>query len=402
MRRAYKFRLRPTAKQHDRLRACLNYHRDLYNAALQERRDAYERVVRRSPEYYGDKRPKMPVNYYTQQAQLPEIRAMLGDLAVGGSASEQGTLRQLDKAFANCFRRIKTGKTPGYPRFKSAHRFNSVEWPKYGNGCKWDADNGRVYLKDIGRHVRVTVHRPVEGDIKTIRVKREGRHWYIIFSCDNVSEKPLPAVEAAVGLDMGIASFLTTSDGEHIQNPRYGAVAADRLTRAQQILARKKRGSNNRKKARETVARRHHKVSNQRRDFHHKTARKLVKQYDSIVIEDLKVKNMTKSAKGTKETPGKNVAAKSGLNRSINDAGWAQFISILDAKAEEAGRRMIRVNPQYTSQMCAECGHVDKGNRVSQAVFRCLICGHEAHADENAAKVIMSRAGLAHLTAQAV
>jgi putative transposase len=141
-------------------------------------------------------------------------------------------------------------------------------------------------------------------------------------------------------------------------------------------------------------------VANCRRDFHHQAARRLVGEHDVFCVEALKIKNMTRSAKGTVEDPGTNVAAKSGLNRSITDAGWGQFLAILKGKAEEAGRVVIDVNPRHTSHTCAQCGHVDPGNRVSQAVFRCQTCGHQAHADVNAARNIL-RAGLARPAARA-
>jgi len=166
-----------------------------------------------------------------------------------------------------------------------------------------------------------------------------------------LSDETPPLLQAAnvIGIDMGITAFLATSDGELIANPRHGREAARRLATAQQMLARKKRGSLNRGAARAVVANRHRKVSNQRRDLHHQVARRLVDAYDVIALEDLAVKNMTRSASGTRELPGTNVAAKRGLNRSILDAGWAQFAAILAAKAEEAGRVMVKVNPQYTS-----------------------------------------------------
>jgi putative transposase len=250
-----------------------------------------------------------------------------------------------------------------------------------------------VYLKGIG-HVKVSIHRVVQGRVKTISVKQEGRKWFLLLSCDGVPEVPLRPTGRAVGVDVGIASFLITSDGQHVINPRYGRIGAKRLAEAQRVLAQKKRSSNNRRAVRATVAARHRKVTNQRRDLHHKVARHLVSTYDVICIEDLEIKNMTRSAKGTAEHPGTKVAAKSGLNRSINDAGWGQFSSILRAKAEEAGRVVVNVNPRRTSQTCAECGHVDPASRISQAVFRCRMCDHEAHADVNAARNIL-RAGLA-------
>jgi putative transposase len=406
MRRAYKFRLRPTAKQHIALGQCLDAHCTLYNAALQERRDAYELVVRRSPNFFSKAlRPKGPVNYGFQSAQLTEIRELVPDQVTWSFSSQQATLRTLNKAFESFFRRVKSGETPGYPRFKSAHRFDSVLWPSPGDACKWLPEANRVYLQGIG-HVKVTQHRQVEGRVKTIQAKREGRHWYLILSCDDVAEKPLDRTGAIIGIDVGVANFLTTSDGDFVDNPRYARVGADRLTGAQQILVRKQRGSNNRRVAREIVANRHRKIANQRRDFHHKVAKRLVQEYDVLVVEDLTVKNMTRrpKTKPDSENAGaflpNGASAKTGLNRSINDAGWAQFRSILEAKAEEAGRTVMSVNPRHTSQTCHECGHVERGNRVSQAEFRCKRCGHEAHADINAARNILG-AGLALLDAQA-
>ncbi len=405
VRRAYKLRLRPTAKQHVALGQCLEAQRTLYNAALQERRDAYEQVVRRSPNFYSMQRPEGPINYGLQSAQLTAIRDHVPDQATWSFSSQQATLRTLNRAFDAFFRRVKAGEAPGYPRFKPVHRFDSVLWPKNGDGAKWVPETSRVYLRGIG-HVKVTQHREVEGMVKTIQVKREGRHWYLVLSCDDVPVKPLAPTGAVVGVDVGVASFFTTSEGEHVDNPHYAKVGADRLATAQQSLARKQRGSNNRRAARATVAARHRKVANQRRDFHHKVARQLVEEYDVLVVEDLKVANMTTRA--TPVADPENLGqflpnggrAKTGLNRSINDAGWAQFRSILEAKAEEAGRTVMSVNPRYTSQACHECGHVEAGNRVSQAEFRCQRCGHEAHADINAARNIL-RAGLALLVASA-
>jgi putative transposase len=386
MRRAYKFRLRPTARQHVALAAMMVDHRDLYNMALRWRRTSWEDC-------------QTPVRYGHQSAALKDLRAQHPAHDRWSFSSQQATLRRLDKAFSAFYRRCQSGDKPGYPRFKPEHRFNSVEWPSDGDGCRWLSDGKRVRLKGVG-HVKVSAHRKVEGRVKTVTVKREGRRWFLVLSCDEVPLKPLEPTGAVVGVDVGLASFTTTSDGQHIANPRYGRVGAQRLSKAQVSLARKQRGSTNRRVAREVVANRHRKVANQRRDFHHKTARRLVEDYDVIAIEALRIINMTRSASGTVDAPGTNVAAKSGLNRSILDAGWAQFVSILRGKAEEAGRAVIDVDPRHTSQRCYECDHVARENRVTQAAFRCQACGHEAHADENAACNIL-RAGLALLAAQA-
>jgi putative transposase len=390
VRRAHKFRLRPTARQHVALGHCLASHRELYNAALQERRDA--RRLSGTAVYYGD-----------QSAQLKEIRSVRPDAAVWSFSSQQATLRRLNRAFAGFFRRVKAGETPGYPRFKSAHRFCSVEWPKDGDGCRWQPDTRRVYLQGIG-YVKVTVHRQVQGRVKTIQVRREGRRWMLILSCDQVPTRPLEPTRAAVGIDVGIASFATTSDGRHVPNPRYGQVVAAKLGSAQRVLARKRRSSNNRRKASETLAARHRRIANQRRNFHHQVARALVADYGLLVVEDLKIRNLVRrpAPSPDPDQPGRflanRAAAKTGLHRCIHDAGWGQFVSILRAKAEEAGRVVIDVDARHTSDRCEACGHTAAENRASQAVFSCRGCGHTANADKHAARNIL-RAGLARLAA---
>ena len=391
MRRSYVFRLRPTARQHVALAACVEAHRELYNAALQERRDAWSHSKTRV--YYGD-----------QSVQLTDIRSVRRDQAVWSFSSQQATLRRLNKAFAGFFGRVKRGQKTGYPRFKGATRFDSVEWPKDGDGARWLPELRRVYLQGIGQ-VKVHVHRPVAGRVKTIQIKRQGRRWMLVLSCDDVPTNPLPATGRQAGIDVGIARFATTSDGEHVDNPRWGRAAADRLANAQQRLQRAKRRSKNRERKRETVAARHRKIANQRKDFHHKQSRAFVGRYDLLVVEDLQIAKMLRRARPVPDPdqPGAYLAngarAKSGLSRSISDAGWGRFVSILRAKAEEAGRTWIEVDPRHTSDRCENCGHAAPENRLTQAAFECQRCTHRAQADEHAARNLL-RAGLA-LHAQA-
>jgi len=391
MRRAYVFRLRPTSRQHTALAACVQSHRELYNAALQERRDAWSHSETR-------------INYGDQSAQLTDIRAVRPDVAVWSFSSQQATLRRLNKAFAGFFRRVKARQKAGYPRFKGKTRFDSVEWPKDGDGARWLPEQRRVYLQGIGQ-VKVHLHRPVQGRVKTIQVKRQGRRWMLVLSCDEVPTNPLPATGRQAGVDVGIVRFATTSDGEHIDNPCWGRAAAARLTVAQQRLARAKRRSRNRDRKRTTVAARHRKIANQRKDFHHKQARQLVEQHDLLVVEDLQIVNMLRRAKPIPDPDNSGqflpngARAKSGLNRSISDAGWGQFVSFLRAKAEDAGRIWIEVDPRHTSDRCEKCGHTASKNRVTQAEFVCQRCSHRAQADEHAARNLL-RAGLA-LYAQA-
>jgi putative transposase len=385
VRRGYRFLLRPTRKQAQALAICVEDHRQLYNAALQERRDAYRHPSRTT------------VRYGEQSAQLKDIRR--GDPGQGrwSFSSQQATLRRLDKAMTAFFRRVKAGQAPGYPRFKGEGWFDSVQWPKDGDGCRWDSvpDSGqvRVYLQGVG-HVRVHRHRKVEGRVKTITVKREPRRWYVVLSCDEVPAGPLPQTGAAVGIDLGIAALLATSDGALIPNPRHGRRAAARLAAAQQALARCQRGSSRRRKVRDRVATQHRRVRRQRLDHAHKTALGLVRRYDLIAHEDLNITHLTRSAAGTIEQPGSNVAQKRGLNRSIHDAGWGVFLSILTAKAESAGRTVVAVNPRNTSRICPQCGHCAAGNRVTQADFACVRCTYTGHADVVGAINVL-RAGLA-------
>lgn len=256
-----------------------------------------------------------------------------------------------------------------------------------------------MYLRGIGQ-VKATVHRPVQGRVKTIQIKRQGRRWMLVLSCDDVPANPLPATGQQVGIDVGVVTFATMSDGTTVENPRWARQEANRLERAQRRLARARRGSNNRAACRETVAARHRKVANRRKDFQHKQARDLVARYDVIGVEDLAIANMMRRAepKPDPDNPGQflpnGARAKTGLNRSISDAGWGQFVSILRAKAEDAGRTWIEVDPRHTSDRCEACQHAAPENRVSQAEFVCQRCGHTAAADEHAARNIL-RAGLA-------
>jgi putative transposase len=389
VRRSYKFRLRPTRKQEATLTACLEDTRQLYNAALEERREAW-RMGRHK------------VTFYRQDAQLKEIRA--GDPERYGRwafSCERAAIRRLDEAFQGFFQRVKAGEKPGYPRFKGRGWWDSIAWPAEKGGARWDSvphpKITRVYVAGIG-HVRVHKHRAVRGQVKTITAKREGGRWYVMLSCDDVPAEQLEPTGSAVGVDMGVASFLTTSDGMHVANPRHLAATADRLAVAQRDLAHKKRGSSRRTKAVTRVAGLHEKVRRQRLDHAHKTALTLVRDHDLIVHEDLKIAKMTGRPRPRPDGSGghapNGAAAKAGLNKSIRDAGWGIFLRVLSAKAESAGRHVTAVDPRHTSQRCAECGHVAAGNRVTQAEFRCLACGHQAHADVNAARNIL-RAGLA-------
>jgi len=383
VRRAYKFRIYPATGQASRAAQCLRDHQRLYNAALEERREAW-------------RMRKVSVRYGQQSAQLKEIRGLDADQGRWSFSSQQATLRRLDKAMAAFYRRCEAGQKAGYPRFKALDRWDSVEWPRDGDGCRWKPGTSRVYLQGVG-HVKVHAHRPAQGQVKTISLKREGRRWYVVLSCDDVPAEPLPATGREIGLDVGVARFATTSDGEIISNPGFARESAAELAVAQQALARKKRGSANHRRARAKIAGVHYRIRNRRADFHHKTARTLVRESDVIALEKLNTAGMTRrpAPKPDPEQPGtylpNNAAAKSGLNKSVLDAGWAQFTKILAAKAEEAERRVVFVNPAYTSIDCHQCGR--RCTRPQQDTVVCPVHGG-MDADCNGARNIAARAGL--------
>ncbi|MDF4249167.1 transposase [Streptomyces sp. WMMB303] len=394
--RAYKFLLRPTVCQTQALGEMLRDHCSLYNGALQERRDAYRHTSKTS------------IKYGQQSGQLKEIRAFDPERQGRWSfSSQQATLRRLDKAFAAFFRRVKAGGKPGYPRFRGVNWFDTVDFPKDGDGCRWDSTPHdpvtRVRLQGVG-HVRVHQHRPVKGRVKTVSIKREGRQWYVVLACDNVPAEPLPATGAVTGIDMGVTHFLTTSEGAHVANPRHGKRNAEALADAQRALKafpRRKRANRTAKHRRavEKVAGLHRKVRRQRTDHAHKAALALVRDYDQIAHERLNIANMVRAPKPKPdpETPGaflpNGAASKAGLNRSILDAGWGVFLGILAQKAESAARVLIPVDPRNTSRTCPECGHVNGENRDGEK-FQCTSCGHRDHADRVGAWNVALRAGL--------
>jgi putative transposase len=403
MRKAYKLRAYPTRPQETRAVRLLRDHCDLYNAALQERRDAW-------------RMQRVSISYGDQSAQLKDIRATDPDGQGRHSfTSQQQTLRRLAAVFqAFCQRgeqaekhrqgRGKTGakksERVGYPRFKPYQRFDQVMFVA-GDGATWEpAARGwwsHARLQAVGR-IKVKQHRVVSGQVKTLQLKREHRRWYVILVVDTYME-PLPPTGRSVGLDLGVARFLTASDGEIVDNPRFLDAAHATITGLQRKKDHAVPGSGNRKRLCRKLAREWRKVRNRRRDFHHKIARGLVDHYDAIALERLRVADMTASARGTVDEPGTMVAAKSGLNRSILDVGWGQFTRILAAKAASAGRQTLYVDPRNTSIDCHLCGA--RCTRPRRDTVVCPSCG-EWDADLNGARNVATRAGLGSGQASAV
>lgn len=358
MYKSFKFRLFPDTNQTRELEMCLETHRRLWNECLEWRQHAYDTLG-------------ITITGFDQIKWFSSTRIKNSYYARLNVNSAQQTIRNLDKAFAAFFRRLKANKKPGYPRFKSCLHFNSFTYIA-GNGAK--LVDGKLRLQKIGK-IRVKLHREIEGKIKTVIVKREADKWFVIFACDLGEMKIEPSRNPAIGIDMGLLHFYTTSDGRHESNPRFLQQALPKLRRVQRALSRKKRGGSNRRKAVKRVTKLHTKVRNQRRDFHFKAARQLTTNYGKIAIESLDIQEMIESGR---------------FSRSIQDAGWSQFFEFLRFKAKEAGVAIVAVDPRFTSQECSQC-HKRVPKSLSIRTHRCS-CGLTLDRDVNAAKNILARA----------
>ena len=382
--KAYKYRLYPNKVQAEKLQWTLDRARELYNAALQERRDAY-RMSHAS------------INYKQQAAQLPEIKEIRPEYTDIHSQVLQDVLRRVKKAYDNFFRRVKAGQTPGYPRFQGYGRYDSFTFPQSGFSL---TEDNRVCLSKIGT-IKVKFPKgkkanPPVGKMKTCTIKREGPQWFVIFTCEVKREIVYHPSEEAVGIDLGLLHFATLSDGSTIENPRHLRTSEHKLKKVQEALSRNKRGSKRRRKAAEHVGKAHRHIRNQRKDFHHKQAHKLVTQYQTIVFEKLQPANMSKRPKprqdeATRQYVPNGASAKAGLNKSIRDAGWGQFQQLCKNKAECAGSRVLFVSPIYTSQLCSGCGAIVQ-KELEERRHVCS-CGCDLDRDHNAALNIL-RLGL--------
>jgi putative transposase len=358
--KTYKYKLHPTLQQARTMAFVLRRCRELYNAALQERRDAWQKR-------------EISISGAHQCADLPVIKALRPEYHDVHSQVLQDVLRRLDRAFQAFFRRVQNGEKPGYPRFQRGSRYHSFTYKQFGNGAT--LEDGDLVLSKIGR-IPVRWSRPLEGTVKAVTVTKEADGWYACFACVDVPAEPLPPTEQETGIDLGLKVFLVMANGEEVASPQYYRKAEKALAKAQRRVSRRKKGSNRRRKAVQWLAKKHHKVKRQRRDFHHKTALLLLRAYDTIYLENLQVANLVQNRH---------------LSKSISDAGWGQFRSILEGKAAYAGRRVIAVPSAYTSQDCSGCGErVEKS--LSTRTHICPACGLILDRDENAARNIQ-RAG---------
>lgn len=389
MRKTYKYRLYPNKAVEKKLYGVLNRCRELYNAALSERRDAYQHTGKE-------------VAYHQQAHDLlaikHEIRLEYADIA---AHVLQDVLKRLEKAFAAFFRRLKRGHTPGYPRFQGRNRYTSFTYP---DSAGWKLEsrtmtagkkvcNVKLSLSKIG-DISLRLHRPLEGTIKTVTIKREVDQWYVSFSCELAEPEPLEVSAEEIGIDLGVSHLATFSNGEMIEHPRFYRKARKTLERRQQAVSRKKRGSHRRDRACKLVGRTHRKVRNQRHDLLHKASRMLVNRYQLLVFEDIQTSNLVRKPKAKQEAETghylpNGARAKGGLNTSILDAGWGQLLSMCTFKAAWAGRTLLKVDPRYTSQTCSQCGTVRK--KTLEERWHSCACGAELDRDINAAVNILAR-----------
>jgi putative transposase len=357
LRKTFKYKLKPTPEQERELGRVLMLCRQLYNTALEQRITAWQRGY-------------VSVSRYEQEAELKAIRAEFPEYAAIHSHLLQDVLARLDKTYQAFFRRIQRGEKAGFPRFKPALRYTSFTYKEYGNGAR--LDNGLLVLSKLGR-IEVRWSRPLAGSPKTVTISREADGWYACCSCADVPCQPLPLTAHETGIDLGLESFATLAEGSKIANPRVFRAAELHLKRAQRRVSRRKRGSQRRRKAVKLLAKAHQRVRRARRDFHHKTALVLVRQYDTIYREDLQTANMVRNH---------------ALAKSINHAGWGQFLAVLAFKAACAGKRAVAVPPAFTSQACSGCGVlVQKG--LSVRWHLCPACGTSLQRDHNAALTIL-------------
>lgn len=324
MQRTFKYNIRAGKQTLNNATRIIDLCRTLYNVCLEQRILVW-------------KYRRKSVSCFDQINQLPELKRAFPEFKDIPSQSAQDVIERLDKAFKGFFRRLKdkSGKA-GFPRFKGIDRYNSFTLKQ----CGWKIlDKRYLIIPKIGRF-KMKLSRPIEGDIKTVTIRKSftGK-WYVCFSCDNVQLKPLPKTGKTIGIDVGCESFLTDSDGNKIENPRFLKKTEDILARRQQSLVTKKRGSNNRYKAKILVAKAHEKIRNQRQDFHFKVANQLVSKNDKICIEKLH-----------------NWKTFRPLNKSMRDVAWWNFFNILRFKAEEAGKEVVEVPARNTSQLCSGCG----------------------------------------------
>lgn len=355
MQKALKYRLYTTNHQATLLQGQLDECRWLYNKLLEERRNSWEQK-------------QEGLSYFKQCVRITELKAERSSLSTVYSQVLQNVADRLDKAFQAFFRRVKAGEKPGYPRFKGYDRYDSFTYTQFGFGIK---DN-RLDLAKVGS-IKINLHRQTFGTIKTCTIRKQASKWYVCFAIE-YEPKPLPALDKAVGIDVGLESFATLSTGDKIANPCFFRTDEKVLAKAQRKFSKAEGGTPERRKAKKVVCRIHERIANRRHNFVHQETRNLVNAFGFIAVEKLNISGML----------GNHCLAK-----SIADASWGQFINTLSAKAEEAGREFVAVNPNGTSQLCSRC-HTLVPKDLSIRIHSCPCCGLVIDRDLNASFNILS------------
>ena len=367
---AYKFQLRPKAGQESLMRRFAGCCRFLWNRALALEKATYESEGK-------------SLGFSSLCAILKDWKKEddTSFLAEAHSQILQQALKDLDRAYKNFF-----AKRADFPRFKKKGVHDAFRYPQ---GFKLDESNSRIFLPKIG-WVRYRKSRKTEGTPKQVTVSLSAGTWFVSIQTEREVPHPVHISQSAVGIDMGVACFATLSDGSSIKPLNSFRKYEKKLAALQRKMAKRVKFSANWNKLKNRIQRLHRKIANVRSDFLHKATTAISKNHALVVMEDLKVRNMSRSAAGTLEAPGKNVRAKAALNKSILDQGWFEFRRQLEYKLNWLGGKLVIVPPQYTSQTCSQCGCTDKQNRQTQARFKCTACGFECHADYNAALNILA------------
>ena len=370
---AFKFELIPSGEQQRLMRRFAGACRWVYNEALRLQKERHER---------GETK----LGYVEMAKQLTAWRnsAETAWLKEAPVHPLQQALKDLERAYANFF-----AKRARLPRFKKKGVSDSFRYPD-PKQIKLDQGNSRIFLPKLG-WLRYRNSREVLGTVRNVTVSQSCGKWFVSIQTEREVEQPVPQATTAVGIDMGVIRFATLSDGTFYAPLNSFKRHERALRRAQQSLSRKVKHSRNWRKAKTRIQRLHARIANVRADFLHKLSSAISKNHAVVCMEDLQVRNMSKSASGTPQQPGKNVRAKAGLNKAILDQGWYEFRRQLDYKLAWRGGRLVLVAPQHTSQTCPRCGHVSADNRQTQARFACVACGFENNADLIGAINILSR-----------
>jgi len=375
MRKTFLYRMYPSKHQRKALEATLEECRWLYNNTLAYRKEAWEQEQRN-------------VSYYDSKARIPLLKVERPSLKSVHSQVLQNITERVELAFQAFFRRVKNEEEPGYPRFKGKGRYDSFTYTQSGfsivSASQAASHDIRVCLSKIGS-IKLVYHRPIKGKIKTLTIHRSSTgKWYASFSVECDPER-LPQRTSQVGIDVGLKTFATFSDGTEIENPRFFRKEEKALAKVQHKHSKLAKGTPQRHKHRKVVARVHERIRFRRDNFTHQESRRIVDSYGVICVEDLPVNRLTHNHC---------------LAKSIADASWSEFFSKLSCKAEEAGRRYVAVNPAYTTQTCSNCGHRQK-MPLSERVFDCPCCHAHLDRDLNAAKNILA-VGLQSIGSQSV